>query len=113
MGPNNPQNYQYQQPNNPYQPVVHSPEWYKAKRLLTVLLVLWLAAIPLSVVLQVVVRFALAHTNAIPSDPTAPTLPKTSPVQVLNNILSILLGLYGLLGWIPVLITYSSWKKKS
>lgn len=57
------------------------------------LLVIWLCSWPLSFVITVLARLVFANSD--------------DSVNLINagvNVLSILLGIYGLMGWVPVLI---------
>lgn len=72
----------------------------KLKKLFIVSLVLWLAALPLVALFQIILRFIL---NGIGS-PDA--------VIAVVNIVSILIGLYGLLGWIPTTVIFIMYLNK-
>lgn len=81
----------YQQPAAPYRsapPQPSSKKW-------VFWLVIWLAALPLGGVIAFVARFIFAQT----SDASAAGV----PAEV--NIITLLLGLYGFLGWIPMLVS--------
>lgn len=94
-----------------------------AKKTWIVLLIIWLAAIPLAVLIQLIIRFVFVSTVSAQDIGTSVadcinyaadgtcldgiSETSSSPLKVGLNIFSLLLGFYGLIGWIPVLIAYT------
>lgn len=74
----------------------------KSKKWFIASLIIWLAALPVTVIVQMILRFLLSGS----ADGSADI------VQAFINIFSILLGIYGLLGWIPVIILLVIWQSK-
>lgn len=77
---------------NPYQPA--APQQPSSKKWIF-WLVLWLGALPLSITISVIARFIFARTN----DVSAASVPAEL------NIITLLLGLYAFVGWIPMLVS--------
>jgi hypothetical protein len=86
-------------------PVGHSPEWYKARKLFIIALVVWLVSLPLAAVVQVIVRASLGSSTGTESS-------VGDIITTIVNITSLLMGLFGFIGWIPVLILGISWSNK-
>lgn len=74
----------------------------KAKKWFIISLIAWLIALPLLILLQTIVRFTLTEST---SDG-----PET--IQAFINIVSLLLGFFSFLGWIPTLVFLIVWQSK-
>ena len=71
------------------------------KKLTTIFFVIWIAILPVAMLVQVVTRFVAVQ------------VPEIEVVQVVINILSLLMGVYFFFGWIPVLILFIKSKNQA
>lgn len=79
--------------------VTHSKNWLKARKRFLIVLIAWLAALPLTVVVQFIVRFILGGSDGGASE----------VITDIINIFSLLAGMFGILGWIPAIIFGVIW----
>ena len=87
------------------QPTYTAPTDAKAKKRFIIWLVIWIVALPLATVLEIVIHFVLTAESSTPS---LTATSSTSPLVGIGNIISILLGMWFLFGWIPDVIAYRS-----
>lgn len=93
----------------------HKKSWVKW-------LVFWLAAIPLGIVITFTTHFVFdagqstgtttecslnGTTTELAACDAATGTEDNKPVRTISNVVAMLLGLYGLLGWIPFLVVLS------
>jgi hypothetical protein len=64
-------------------------------------LIVWLVSLPLAAVIQFVMRFALQDTETNATD----------GIKMVVNMVSLLMGMYGLLGWIPLVVSLARNKR--
>lgn len=76
------------------QPTVVASANSKMKKIFYALLILWLVSLPFAVVFQFVYRMVIVRAGE-----------GIGPAGVIINLISLVLGLVGVLGWIPVLVT--------
>ncbi len=81
----------------------HSPDWFKARKLFFVVLAIWLVSLPAISILQFIVQFVLSGGNEGQA---------TEIIKFVVNVVSLIGGIFGVLGWIPVLILGIMWSKK-
>lgn len=74
----------------------------KEKKWFIISLIVWLGALPFTAIAQIIIRFLLTGSSSNGAEAT----------QAIVNIFSILLGLYGLLGWIPTVVLLIMWQSK-
>lgn len=88
----------------------------KAKRSFFIWLIIWLLSWPTLIFLQIIFRFWInqsASENVISNtnDFNLPANDNHSAIRGFINLISLFMGLFGMLGWIVVLIKGLKWQK--
>ncbi len=88
----------------------------RAKRNFFIWLTIWLLSLPISILLQIILRFWINQSVSEDLLPNTnnydlPANTNHSAIKAVVNIISLFMGLFGMLCWILVLIKGLKWQK--